>query len=172
MQSFRDRDGDKLRNRRTVSLAIGGTPAPWLVVIAVLLWSSLAPAFCHLGVAGFLLPVSTGLVMGLTCCPKSARGGCFDEKVVALVDPVYLLLAFNQYGIWPWDCVDNFFLYYVLEAWETDYVEVRVRSRLLSLQNLGVRKKMDPPRRFFSILVTKIIVTTRSFSRLLPVYQM
>lgn len=62
-QDFRDLDGDKLRNRRTVPLAIGDAPARWLVVIAVLLCSFLAPTFWQLGVAGFLLPASTGSVM-------------------------------------------------------------------------------------------------------------
>lgn len=33
MQYFRDRDGNKLRNRRTVPLAIGDAPARWHVVI-------------------------------------------------------------------------------------------------------------------------------------------
>lgn len=77
MQYLRDRDGDKLRNRRTVPLAIGDASARWLVVIAVLMWSSLALVFCHLGMAGFLLPVSTGLVMELTCCPKERPRGVF-----------------------------------------------------------------------------------------------
>lgn len=62
-QDFRDVDGDKLRGRRTIPLAIGDAPARWIVVIGVLLFSYLAPAFWQLGVAGFLLPASTGSVM-------------------------------------------------------------------------------------------------------------
>ena len=62
-QDFRDLEGDKLRNRRTVPLVIGDTPARWLVVIIVLLYSCIAPMFWHMGVAGFLLPASTGSVM-------------------------------------------------------------------------------------------------------------
>ncbi|MCJ1263668.1 hypothetical protein MMC22_003538 [Lobaria immixta] len=62
-QDFRDVVGDKLRNRRTIPLAIGDASARWLVVIGVILCSCVAPAFWQVGLAGFLLPASTGLVM-------------------------------------------------------------------------------------------------------------
>ncbi|MCJ1466144.1 hypothetical protein MMC07_004763 [Pseudocyphellaria aurata] len=60
---FRDLDGDRLCNRGTVPLVVGDTLARWIVVVAVLLCSCLAPAFWHLGVTGFLLPASAGSVM-------------------------------------------------------------------------------------------------------------
>lgn len=63
IQDFRDQDGDRQRDRRTVPLAIGDAPARWIAATSVLFWSCLASMFWQVGIAGLLLPLGIGVVL-------------------------------------------------------------------------------------------------------------
>lgn len=62
-QDFRDQDGDRLRKRLTLPLLIGDGPARWAVAAAVAFCSWFGPAFWQLGVVGYCLPASMGMLL-------------------------------------------------------------------------------------------------------------
>ena len=62
-QDFRDMEGDMLRNRLTVPRVIGDKPARYVVAISVILWSTLASVLWQVGILGFLLPSSAGVLL-------------------------------------------------------------------------------------------------------------
>ena len=75
IQDFRDQDGDRLRNRRTVPLVMDGGAARWITALCVMLWSCLMPMFWGLRIGGYLLTASIGGVMSLNLVAKRTVQG-------------------------------------------------------------------------------------------------
>lgn len=63
IQDMKDQEGYRAKNRRTAPIVLGSGLARWTIAIPVALWSIACPVFWSLDVAGYVLPVSIGLVV-------------------------------------------------------------------------------------------------------------
>lgn len=63
LQDMYDQEGDAARGRMTVPLVLGDWPARWTVVVPVIFWSVVCPAFWNLRVSGFVAPLLLGMVI-------------------------------------------------------------------------------------------------------------
>ncbi|KAK2603618.1 hypothetical protein QQS21_004199 [Conoideocrella luteorostrata] len=59
-QDMHDREGDRVRGRRTLPLVIGDHPTRWVTALTVTTWSFLCPRFWDLPWTGYVVPVAVG----------------------------------------------------------------------------------------------------------------
>ncbi|TVY84928.1 Fumagillin beta-trans-bergamotene synthase [Lachnellula suecica] len=62
-QDMYDQRGDAVRNRKTLPLVIGDGPARWTIAIPMIMWCFFAPWLWKSSVAGYVAPVSLGLII-------------------------------------------------------------------------------------------------------------
>ena len=86
IQDLRDQEGDRLVQRKTAPLVLGDTVARWSIVVALLGWSILCPAYWSLGIGYYFLPMfSAGII-------------CY--RVLWMRNPVADELSCKLWGIW------------------------------------------------------------------------
>ena len=61
IQDVKDQEGDRVRGRSTIPLALGDGLARYSIAIPVLIWSIVGPTFWSLGYLGYVAPIVLGL---------------------------------------------------------------------------------------------------------------
>ncbi|MCJ1457541.1 hypothetical protein MMC28_007909 [Mycoblastus sanguinarius] len=79
-QDLYDQEGDKLRGRMTIPLVFGDLYARYSIAVPVAVWSFVAPAFWHLDIFGFILPMTVGSIVVMRLLDKSRRKVKDDKR--------------------------------------------------------------------------------------------
>lgn len=64
-QDMEDQGGDRMRSRRTMPIVMGDFQARRINALTIIAFSLLAPAFWHLSLPGYLLPILLGLTIAI-----------------------------------------------------------------------------------------------------------
>ena len=65
IQDMADQEGDRKHNRKMMPLVLGDWTARWTIVIPVIVWSLVCPAFFSLHPLGYIIPLVLGGLLGV-----------------------------------------------------------------------------------------------------------